>query len=239
MSGKKPSSVIMLHHVTDDPKLDGLKPYSISRASFVRLLDILQGDGWETVGFDAPATTNKSVVISFDDCPKHLWDFAIPELQKRGMKAAFYMPTAYLGGNNDWDIVQGKPSVPLMNETDIKKLSDIGMEVGSHSHYHIELGKSPVQEVVENLQTSKKILESIIGKPVVSFAFPFGSLPTATDRLLHDAGYQYALAIYTPQETSYRIRRWIYHDNDDAARIRKKLSWQYRLMRAVKDKLGS
>lgn len=229
----------MLHHVTDDPTLDALKPYSISHASFVRLLDVLQKDGWETTGFDVATKTNQSVVLSFDDCPKHLWDFAIPELKKRGMMGVFYMPTAYLGGNNDWDIEQGKPAVELMNEADIKRLVDEGMEVGSHSHYHIKLEDSSKQDIITNLKQSKEILEGIIAKPVVSMAFPFGSLPHNSDKLLNEAGYNYGLAIYTGTETKYKLRRWIYHDNDDISRIRKKLSWQYRMVRAIKDKLSS
>ncbi len=229
----------MLHHVTDDATLDALKPYSISHQSFTRLLDVLTEDGYNTTGFEGlDNVKGKKVMISFDDCPKHLWDFAIPELLKRGMKAVFYMPTAYLGGTNDWDIKMGKPSIQLMDEADIKKLVDIGMEVGSHSHHHVCLEDFSEHEVKENLVKSKDILEKIIGKPVISLAYPFGSMPQNNKQLLEEAGYRYGLAIYTPFETRYVIRRWIYHDGDDKKRIRQKLSFQYRMMRAIKDKLN-
>lgn len=235
-------SVIMLHGVSDDSALDDLKPYVISKASFTRLLNVLEEGGYTTTNFAQFSKTGhepREVVISFDDCPKHLWDFAIPELQKRRMCAAFYMPTAYIGGYNDWDMQQGKPKMELMNEDDLHNLSDIiGMEVGSHSDKHIRLSDVSKQEVKDNLQKSKTILEQITGLPVLSMAYPFGALPDDNKNLLKEAGYQYGLSIYTPKETRYDIRRWIYHDGDDAERIKKKLSTQYRLMRALKDKLN-
>ncbi|MBW7915037.1 MAG: polysaccharide deacetylase family protein [Taibaiella sp.] len=230
--------VIMLHHVTDDPALDALKPYSISRASFTRLLDVLEQVGYTTTVFcDVDFRKGKKVIITFDDCPKNLWDFALPELQKRGMKAVFYMPTAYMGGHNDWDIQFGKPSVELMDEADIKRLSDIGMEVGSHSHHHVRLGELGAVEVAANLRQSKQILEKITGKKILSVAYPFGSVPKEEELLLKDAGYEYGLSIYSPFQSRYCIRRFIYHDGDDAVRLKSKLSVRYRMMRVVNDKL--
>ena len=200
--------VVMLHHVTDDPALDALKPYSISRASFTRLLDVLEQEGFITTVFgDVDFRKGKKVIITFDDCPKHLWDFAIPELQRRGMKAVFYMPTAYLGGHNDWDIQFGKPTVELMDNADIKKLADIGMEVGSHSYHHVRLGDLGAAEVAANLQQSKEILEGLTGKKILSIAYPFGSIPKNEQRLLKDAGYEYGLSIYSPVQSRFSIRR--------------------------------
>ncbi len=230
--------VIMLHHVSDDARLDGLKPYSISHGSFARLLDVLQDEGYTTIGFeDLNKPGKKQVIITFDDCPRHLWDFAIPELQKRNMKAVFYMPTAYLDGKNDWDIPFGKPAVDLMDEADIKKLADMGMEIGSHSHWHVRLGDLPRNEVADNLRQSKEILEGITRKKIISMAYPFGSVPIGKDELLKEAGYDYGLSIYSPFENRYSIRRFIYHDGDDTARLKAKLSFRYSVMRAINDKL--
>lgn len=230
--------VVMLHHVTDDPALDALKPYSISRASFTRLLDVLEQEGFITTVFDdVDFRKGKKVIITFDDCPKHLWDFAIPELQRRGMKAVFYMPTAYLGGHNDWDIQFGKPTVELMDNADIKKLADIGMEVGSHSHHHVRLGDLGAAEVAANLQQSKEILEGITGKKILSIAYPFGSIPKNEQRLLKEAGYEYGLSIYSPVQSRFSIRRFIYHDGDSPKRTKNKLSVKYMIYRVLNDKI--
>lgn len=232
--------VIMLHHVSDDARLDGLKPYSISHSSFTRLLDVLEEDGYTTIGFDdLNEPCKKQVIITFDDCPRHLWDFAIPELQKRNMKAVFYMPTAHLGGKNDWDIPFGKPAVELMDEADIQRLSGIGMEIGAHSHHHVRLGDLPRNDVADNLRQSKDILEGITGKKIISMAYPFGSVPADKDELLKDAGYDYGLSIYSPVENQYNIRRFIYHDGDDKNRIKNKLSVSYLIYRKLRDKISN
>lgn len=65
----------------------------------------------------------KKLILSFDNCPKHLFDFAIPELVKRKMKAVFYMPTANTGGYNSWDEEKGTARMELMNEADLKELA--------------------------------------------------------------------------------------------------------------------
>ena len=45
-------SITALHYVSDDKELDCLKPWNISRQSFIRLLDYLQDEGYETLVFD-------------------------------------------------------------------------------------------------------------------------------------------------------------------------------------------
>ncbi|MBK8087404.1 MAG: hypothetical protein IPK31_05345 [Chitinophagaceae bacterium] len=49
---KKIPSIVMLHHVSDDPSHASLKPYSISRKIFLQLLNYLEENKYETVGLD-------------------------------------------------------------------------------------------------------------------------------------------------------------------------------------------
>ncbi len=237
---KKIPPVIMLHHVSDDPLHESLKPYSISHKSFLQLLDYLEEHQYHTICFDdivknKNAAKQKTVILTFDDCPKHLFDFAIPELQKRKMKAVFYMPTAHLGGYNDWDAAEGRTRVDLMNEDDLKELNRLGMETGAHSHHHIHLKKVDEKTVEFEVKESKQLLELIIGKEVISFAYPFGSVPKNYKQILTAAGYRFAISIYTPFENDLSIRRFIYHDGDTTETLHKKLSFFYRCYRIVRD----
>ena len=233
----------MLHIVSDDVMLDDLKPYLISNASFARLLDTLQAEGYTTIGYEDVArnqgkSSGKEVIITFDDCPKNLWDYAIPQLIARGMKAVFYMPTAYLGSYNKWNVAEGLSRLELMDETDIKKLAAAGMEVGSHSHHHIELEFASRNQVLNELSKSKSILEDLTGKEVISIAYPYGSVPKEYKGILKECGYQYGVGVYVPFENDYATRRWIYHDGDDAGRIKKKLSTTYSFVRIFRDKIA-
>ncbi len=233
-------TIVMLHYVSDMPEYDALKPWNISRASFTRLLDFLLEENYTTVGFEdlvlSKVTGSKNIIITFDDCPKHLWDFAIPELIRRNMKAVFYMPTAYLGGYNEWNVVKGLPKITLMDSDDIAKLNAAGMEIGSHAHHHIMLEEKDAPEVVAQLTKSKSILEDITNKPVLSVAYPYGSVPQNAYKTAENAGYQYGLAVFTPWQTKYAIRRWIYDDTDTIESIRHKMSGVYAWQRVVGDK---
>ena len=231
----------MLHCVSDS--MDGsLANWCISRKAFLQLLDTLEEAGYKTTHFaeleEQKKTGNfsRKVILTFDDCAKHLFDFAVPELVNRRMKAAFFMPTAYIGGYNAWDVEKGAARMELMDEKDLKELAGLGMEVGSHSHRHIELKKlSGTDELRQEVSRSKERLQDITGKPVHSFAYPFGSVPDDYKPVLSAAGYQYGLSIYQPFETKLALRRFGVYEKDTPATLRKKLSGRYRWMRTLYD----
>ena len=242
---KKIPPIVMLHHVSDDPSLDSLKPYSINCKAFLQLVNYLDTHNFQTITFTDIAEHHsdlqngkKKVLLTFDDCPRHLFDFAIPELLKRKMKASFYMPTAHLDSYNSWDVAQGRSRVDLMNEKDLQVLNQLGMEVGAHSHHHIHLKKlNSDEEVKAEVVTCKNILEEILGRQVYSFAYPFASVPKNYRNILTDAGYHFACSIYQPFENDFALRRFIYHDGDTPDTLRKKLSWQYKYYRKLTDPL--
>lgn len=238
LQGKFPT-IVMLHYVSDNPAYDELRPWNISRESFIRLLDYIEKNGYRTTTFEnllSGERQHNEIIITFDDCPKELWDFAIPELLKRNMKAVFYIPTAHLGGHNQWNVAEGKPKVCLMDEDDVRRLLQAGMEVGSHAHDHVMLGEMVEQEVRDQLNSSKTILERLIARPVISIAYPYGSLPHGYTRLIKDAGYHYGLGVYVPWQSLAAIRRWVYDDTDTEQTISKKMSTSYNWYRALHDK---
>lgn len=232
----------MLHHVSDDPAYESLKPFCISRSSFVQLLDYLEANEYETVLFTdlekgGQSTGRRRVILSFDDCPKHLFDFAIPELVKRGMRGVFYMPVAHMGQYNSWDVEEGRAKVQLMDASDLLELQRLGMEIGGHSWHHIKLKDVTSEVLAAEVATCRKILEEILHQPLVSFAYPFGSVPAGGRAILSREGFEYGLSIYQPVEHQYALRRFIYHDGDTEGTLRKKLSWQYRWYRFFTDPL--
>lgn len=231
--------IAMLHHVSDDPTHESLKPYSISRRSFTRLLDYLERHSYETATFAGlegeKAPHKHRIILSFDDCPVHLLDFAVPELCRRGMKAVFYMPAAHLGGYNSWDVEEGRSRVELMNAGHLQQLEKLGMEIGGHSWHHIKLKEAA--NVSEEIRRCREILSGIVTGSLLSFAWPFGSVPHDYKRLLTDAGFRYGLSIYQPFESRQALRRFIYHDGDTNETLEKKLSLAYKAYRLLTDPL--
>ena len=177
--------------------------------------------------------------MTFDDCSKSLFDFAIPELIKRDLSAVFYIPTSHIGSYNSWDMEIGKKQIEIMSESDLKELIKLKMEVGSHAHHHINLKNLDRTEVEKEVTISKKIIENITGTKVISFAYPFGIVPERYKQILTVADYLYASAIYHPFQNNLALRRFIYHNGDTKKTLSLKFSRLYHWYRSFRDPLHS
>ena len=67
--------------------------------------------------------------------------------------------------------------------------------IGAHGYYHNDLAKISIEDVKEELVNTKTYLETIIGKPVNSFAFPYGSYNADVVDAAKKAGYDKLLAV--------------------------------------------
>ncbi len=75
----------------------------------------------------------------------------------------------------------------------IKKISDAGHEIGTHSSTHPHMSKLSKEKIESELNTSVKAIEDITGKKVEVFRAPFGEY---NDLLLNTAA---SLGLYTIQ----------------------------------------
>lgn len=82
-----------------------------------------------------------------------------------------------------------------MSVAELRTLSDLGVEIGSHTMTHRSVtGLSP-RELAAELGDSRKAIEDITGRAVHSFAYPFGTLRDFGPReaeALRQAGYRLA-----------------------------------------------
>lgn len=234
----------MLHHVNDFPD-PGIADWSINTEKFKLLLDIIERKGLKTTTFEEIGERNgaihqKSVILSFDDCPATLFEFAVPELLKRNMKAVFSIPTAQIGGYNSWDVAeQGFSKIALITAAQLQYLSSRGMEIASHGQHHLRASQISTENFIKEISASKTIIETLIDKKVHTFTFPYGDVPKNYRQLLRLSGYGYGLSIYQAKESNFALRRIGIHQSDTAKSISFKLSQSYQLMRALFDPLLS
>jgi peptidoglycan/xylan/chitin deacetylase (PgdA/CDA1 family) len=106
-------------------------------------------------------TSDKVVILNFDDGRKTQFAQAKPILDKYGFKATFYVVCNYL---------ENKPGYMDWNE--VKQLYEEGNDIGSHSMSHAHLGNLSKKDVKFQVGQSKKCLEDH-GIDVTSFAYPF------------------------------------------------------------------
>jgi peptidoglycan/xylan/chitin deacetylase (PgdA/CDA1 family) len=106
-------------------------------------------------------TSQKLVILNFDDGRESQFVNAKPVLDKYGFKATFYIVCNY---------VENKPG--FMDWKQIRELYDEGNDIGSHSMNHAHLSKLSKKEIKFEVGESKMCLEDH-GIRVTSFAFPF------------------------------------------------------------------
>jgi peptidoglycan/xylan/chitin deacetylase (PgdA/CDA1 family) len=63
----------------------------------------------------------------------------------------------------------------MMSSDEVRLLRDAGMELGSHTHCHPILSGLSEREAESEIAQGKAELETILGEPVVSFAYPNGN----------------------------------------------------------------
>lgn len=116
---------------------------------------------------------SRAIGITFDDAYASVPQHAIPVLERLGWTATIFAVSTQLGGTNLWD--HGAPVASLLDAAALSALAARGHEIGSHSQYHQRLTELSDARLDSELLRSRATLESSLGLPVNSFAFPYGS----------------------------------------------------------------
>jgi peptidoglycan/xylan/chitin deacetylase (PgdA/CDA1 family) len=125
-----------------------------------------------------PADAGLRIGFTFDDGRKSDLESAAL-LHSLGYNALFFIPTNDIGKSD------------YVNRADIVKLQRLGMGIGSHSHFHVQLTPLSDVRIADELRTSKQTLEDIVGSPITHISFPGGSYDTNILSIAAEAGYRY------------------------------------------------
>jgi peptidoglycan/xylan/chitin deacetylase (PgdA/CDA1 family) len=134
----------------------------------------------------------KPVVFTFDDGFQDFEDNAFPILQQAGMNGTVFLVSDHIGKTNAWDENIGDVSCPLLNKDSILKLHQLGVEFGSHTKTHIRLTTHDAESQDAEIRQSKTDLETLLGFPVTTFCYPYGSYDQNSLKSVVAAGYKFA-----------------------------------------------
>ncbi len=176
-------AVLLYHHV-GPPRTTTHPELTISPAAFERHIRWLARRGysgitaadWLRWRADATPLPPKAVLISFDDGYADLAEYALPVLRRYGFGAVVYIITGRIGGEVAWEEPRSTQSYKLMSAEEIRKWARAGIEFGAHSRTHPDLTSLGHAQLHEEIAVGKEDLERITGRPVTSFAYPFGYL---------------------------------------------------------------
>jgi peptidoglycan/xylan/chitin deacetylase (PgdA/CDA1 family) len=175
------------------------------------------------------------ISITFDDAFANLMKNAIPFLLEQNIPAIIYAPTGWLGKNNGWDAHNNAiPLIPIMTPHDLNEIRAMGFDIGSHTQNHLRLKGLDHNTLKCELVDSKKKLEDITGRPIISLAYPFGGRSDIDQKavnLAQDAGYLTAVTTYFGRHNStdrrYELRRIIITPSDSLRELQLKLTGYY------------
>ncbi len=169
---------------------------------------------------------NKSVAITFDDGYGDNLYNALPILQEFNAPATIFISTGFLGQKFPWD--NDNSSGMGMTENEIIELSkNTNIEIGAHTMTHPHLSTLSYENKKNEIENSKKELEKIITKPVLSFAYPFGDFDDESIKILKESNFERAVIVraknVTQTNNEYSLPRFIVR-NWDKDKFKRKIN---------------
>jgi peptidoglycan/xylan/chitin deacetylase (PgdA/CDA1 family) len=191
---RTPGISVLTYHSIDDSG----SSISTSESEFQSQMEWLAAAGYRTVTM-ADLVTRRTrglpdreplVALTFDDAYESVYKVGFPIMEGFGFRGTVFAPAAYLGTHNRWVIAKQRgPLMPLMEWGAVRVMADAGFEIGSHTLTHRRLTELPIRDVRRELHDSRSLLEDELGRPVLSFAYPFGQYDETGMAEVERAGY--------------------------------------------------
>jgi peptidoglycan/xylan/chitin deacetylase (PgdA/CDA1 family) len=133
-------------------------------------------------------TGQHGVVLTFDDADTSFLQYALPVLQELDFPSAVFAVAGQLGQLAGW-VKDPRNALPLMSGQQLRSLLAHRVELGSHSMSHRKLTELSEAQTITELRDSRSVLEDVLGRPVLSFAYPHGRYDARIMELAAAAGY--------------------------------------------------
>ncbi len=187
---------ILMYHSVAPNDSNEVTRYQVSPEQLEEQLCYLRDSGYYGVGINEWISAilkrrplpGRAVALTFDDGYKNFYEFAWPLLEKYGFTAIVFLVSDLIGKTNEWDKAFAK-ELPLMDLNEIRFLHNRGIAFGSHTATHAAMASLSPQRVVEEAARSRATLQELLGVPIQSIAYPYGSTNGAVLNLCGGVGY--------------------------------------------------
>lgn len=241
--------VIMYHRVIKDESEKGVHGTYVTVKQFDEQMKYLKNKGYETVTFEDLLNNKykqrfdkdkKWIMLTFDDGYKDNYENAFPILKKYQFKGIIYI----LDGvkYNKWDVDDKnnpEKEFPLMNVEELLEMQKYGIEFGGHTSTHPKLAELSLENVKKEIILSKNNIENLVGKELLSFAYPYGSLNEDVKKIAQESGYQFAVATdsgsITFSDDLFEIRRVGIFPTNNLFNFKRKVSGRYNFIKVKRE----
>lgn len=197
--------------------------YIVPPVAFRNEIRLLHDSGYHTVlpdellahiqhGVPLPP---RPIMLTFDDADGSQITTALPELDRAGFKAVFFVMTVVLDRPN------------YMSKADVARLVKDGHVVGCHTWDHHMVTKYTEDDWVKQIEKPRQELERITGAPVKFFAYPYGLWNEAAVARLKKYGFTAAFRLAGKSDAAdplFTIGRQIVDGNWNAEQLLKMVS---------------
>jgi peptidoglycan/xylan/chitin deacetylase (PgdA/CDA1 family) len=190
---------ILLYHSVGHETSGPLRPYTTTPEAFRDQMAWVADEGYTTLTVHelqqalegtAPLPP-RPLVITFDDGLADFARHALPVLADHGHRCTMFVTTAVTWHSRPMAL-GGRTT---LSRSEVAGLPGLGVEVGGHSHDHLQLDLLPTPRVASQVRVCKDQLEQTVGGEVTSFAYPHGYFRSTTRRLVREAGFTAACAV--------------------------------------------
>ncbi|MEO8677461.1 MAG: polysaccharide deacetylase family protein [Vicinamibacterales bacterium] len=205
-----PGGIVLLYHRVATLETDPHR-LAVTPAHFAEHLEVINELGVpmsvESMVERAPRgeVPPGAVAMTFDDGYADNLHCAAPLLARARVPATIFISTgaSESGGEFWWDErdrgrtpgatpLDPRPThLPLGRDEIAVLAQQEGITIGSHTHSHPSLSSLPVDAQRREIATARRLLESSVGSPVTSFAYPFGGSRDVSDctrQIVRDEG---------------------------------------------------
>jgi peptidoglycan/xylan/chitin deacetylase (PgdA/CDA1 family) len=218
---QKEIPILCYHQIRDWRPTDSkrARDYIVPVETFRNQMKMLADSGYTSVLPDqlyACLTTGKplpkkAMMLTFDDTDLDQYTIALPEMKKYGFKGVFFIMTVSLGRNH------------YMSKEQVRQLSDEGNTIGSHTWDHHNVKQYSGKDWEIQIDKPTRQLESITGKKILYFAYPFGLWNAQAIPELKKRGFVAAFQLNAKrdqQDPLFTIRRIIVPGSWDGSHLR-------------------
>jgi len=139
------------------------------------------------------------ILLTFDDGYRDFATDAYPILKKYQVKATAYIVPGFLDRPN------------YMLRSQLEEIATDGLvELANHTIDHLGLARQSLKTVTDEVFRSKVMLEEEIHKPVVDFAYPYGSFDDQAIQVVKDAGFRSAVSTLPGAEQGQTNRYFLF-----------------------------
>jgi peptidoglycan/xylan/chitin deacetylase (PgdA/CDA1 family) len=212
----KGARLIFVYHDISDPSDEHHhESYSTSPEDFIKQIDFLKRKFRflsldELLEYEGSAP---AAALTFDDGFSSVLSRAAPLLRAREIPFSIFCNQRSV--KEDAGPEAGGPSRPTsggtrryLDEQQLRELSKEGVTIGSHGSSHKPLVGRTAEELNYEIEENRRFLASILGLPIMHFAFPYGK-PQHFDRnsvkAALSAGHRY-LYTASPAYLSHGVR---------------------------------